>query len=82
MVNYEIEDFFIVHSIRLLDAILSLIQLDKGSDPVIWIRPFTIREAHIESRMQRAAEESCQDDEDSDHMFVLRCKPKGKANRG
>jgi len=57
LVNYIVKDFCIVFPIRLLDAIESLIQFDKGSGPAIWIRPFDFREAHIESLMQMAAEE-------------------------
>jgi hypothetical protein len=69
--NYEVKDFFFVLPICLLDAIESYIQLDMGSGPAIWLRPLTIREAHIESLLQRAAEEGSRDVEDSDHKVVL-----------
>jgi len=53
-----------------------------GSGVAIWIRPFAIREAHIESLMHRAAEESSEDVEYSNLKVVLGCKAKGKPNRG
>jgi len=80
VVNYDIKDFFILLPIRLLDAIENLIQPDKGSGLAIWIRLFTIREAHIESLMERVAEESSRDVEDGDLNVVLGSKADDKSN--
>ena len=60
----------------------SFIQFDKGSGPAIWIRPFAIREANIESLMQRAAEESSGDIEDGDLKVMLGSKAESKPNQG
>ena len=81
VVNYQVKDFFIVLPIRLLDAVHSIIQLDEWSGAAIWIRPFAFREAHIESLMQRAAEEGTRDVEDSDSNNALGCMAEGKPNQ-
>jgi hypothetical protein len=82
ILNYKVKDFFTVLPMRQLDAVQSFIQLDEGSGVAIWIGPFAFREAHIESLMQRAAEEGSRDVEDGDLKVVLGCRTKCKPNRG
>ena len=82
MVNNEIKDFFIVLPARLLDAIVSNIQLDKGSGPANTIRPFAFREAQIKCRIQKTAKEGSRAVEDGDLKFVCGCKSETKPNRG
>ena len=82
IVNNEIKDFFIVLLARLLDAIASIIQLDKGSSPAISIRPFAFREAQIKSLIQGTAEEGSGDVQDADLKVVFGCKAETKPNRG
>jgi len=51
-----------------------MIQCDQWSGPALWLRPFAIREAHVESLMQRAAEESSRDVEEGNLIVLLGCK--------
>jgi hypothetical protein len=74
MVNNEVKDFFIVLAIRLLDAVESFIQLHEGSGAAISIRLFALREGHMESLMQRAAENGSRNGEDGDLKVVLDCQ--------
>jgi len=82
MVNYKVNGFLIVLQIRLCDAIQSFNQLDEGSGAAFCITPFACREAHIESLIQRAAENSSQVVKDSDLKRVSCCRAEGKPNRG
>jgi len=64
-----------------VDAIQSFVQLDKESGGTIRIGPFVIREAHIQSVMQSAADESSREAKYGYLTAVLGCMAKLRPNQ-
>jgi hypothetical protein len=80
IIDNKVEGFFKELSIRLLDAIQGLIQLNNWASLAIGVRPLTNGEAHIESLLQRAVEKSHWHVKYSNLKVMIGCKAEGKSN--